>query len=73
MRPFIPNVGQPPEYQAYHTNRGGEWITIPVLCHECGDPLDDPDLVDLTMIRFSVPLCRDHFKIALTKMKAARV
>lgn len=34
-------------------------------CAECGEVVDDDDLLDLTQIRFRKNLCREHFRVAL--------
>ncbi len=40
-------------------------------CAECGDPVEDKDLRELTQIRFRKYLCREHFRDALNEAKGA--
>ncbi len=41
------------------------------VCAECGDPVEDKDLRELTQIRFRKYLCREHFRDALNQAKGA--
>jgi len=40
-------------------------------CVECGDPVEDKDLRELTQIRFRKYMCREHFRDALNEAKGA--
>lgn len=51
---------------------GGEEVSQTFNCDQCGDPVEDKDLADLTQIRFRKYLCREHFKDALAELKRSK-
>jgi len=51
---------------------GGEEVSQTFNCDQCGDPVEDKDLADLTQIRFRKYLCREHFKEALAELKRSK-